>query len=49
MASGTKRKQGFILGLFAVLGLAALFLMFRPIPAPVEEQTIKLDAAHVLQ
>lgn len=49
MASGAKRKQGFILGFFVVLGLAAAFLMFRPIPAPVAEQTVELDAADVLQ
>lgn len=49
MASGAKRKQGFILGMMAVLGLAALFLMFRDIPAPVAEQTVELDSADVLQ
>lgn len=49
MANGAKRKQGFILGLFVVLALAAAFLMFRPITAPVEERTIELDTAHVLK
>lgn len=49
MANSAKRKQGFILGLFVVMALAVAFLAFRPIPAPVAEQTIELDTAHVLK
>lgn len=49
MANGAKRKQGFILVLLAVLAVAVAFLMFRPIPAPVAEQTIELDTANVIQ
>ena len=49
MAKGTKRKQFFILGLFGVLALAALFLMLRDIPVSQSEQVIELDAANVLK
>jgi hypothetical protein len=49
MAKGAKRKQFFILGLFGVLALAALFLMFREIPVPQTEHVIELDTANVLK
>lgn len=49
MAKGAKRKQFFILGLFGMLALATLFLMFRDIPAPQSEQVIELDAVNVLK